>query len=100
MKKEEWIDGVRSAVEELDESWLLYEKVRRQAIQKYITELIQIENHSKHAIKEFIQAEEELTTFEVDQKQKGRIFLSGDYYDQLRKKLCGVICRLNSVANI
>jgi hypothetical protein len=32
MKKEEWIDGVRSAVEELDESWLLYEKVRQWAI--------------------------------------------------------------------
>lgn len=70
------------------------------AIKKYITELIQIENHAKHAIKQYIQVEEELATFEVDQKQRGRIFLSGEYYDRLRTKLCGVISRLNSVANI
>ena len=36
----------------------------------------------------------------MEEKQKGKIFLHGDYYDQLRKNLCKIISRLNSVANI
>jgi hypothetical protein len=41
-----------------------------------------------------------LTNFEKEQKQRGRIFLSGDEYEYLRGKLSSVVSRLNSVANV
>ncbi len=69
-------------------------------IQKYIKELIYIEGHAKAIIRGFIEAEKNLGDCETEQKLQGKIFLSGNEYEQNRKKLCEAISRLNSVANI
>lgn len=46
-----------------------------------------------------IMAEEELHSFENEQRCKGKIFLSGEEFNRLRENLCKIISHLNSVAN-
>ncbi len=66
----------------------------------YVLELMLIETDARRYISKAIQIESELTSIEIREKLKGKIFVQNDDYTNLRKKLCKVISQINSVANV
>ena len=50
-----------------------------------------IENDARRHISKAIELEKELTSIEIREKIKGKIFVVNDDYTNLRKKLCKVI---------
>lgn len=59
-----------------------------------------IETDARRYVKKAIKLEQELTSIEIREKIKGKIFFSSDEYTNIRKKLCSVICSVNAVANV
>ena len=59
-----------------------------------------IETDARRYISKAIEIESELTSIEIREKLKGKIFVQNDDYTNLRKKICKVISQINSVANV
>lgn len=79
----------KALLQSFDESWIVLE-------QKYITELIQIEEQARRLIVDAIQYEKALQHLESDNKMN--LLLSTEYREA-REKLIRSISKLNSVAN-
>jgi hypothetical protein len=82
-----------STLEVFDHIWTKYERT-------YIEELMAIENQARRFIIRAIEIEKCLTSIEIWEKVKGKIFVINEEYSLNRKKLCKIISKINSVANV
>ena len=87
------LDNIKSCLKEFDLKWVHYEE-------KYINELIIIEEKARKLITEGIKIEEELTNYENKSKIKGKLLINDKKYNELRTKLISNILKLNQIANI
>lgn len=58
-----------------------------------------IEKDARRFIMKGIEIEQEMKSYEIMEKMKGRIVIRSPNYDKLRKKFIEICCRINSVAN-
>lgn len=65
--------------------------------QKYINELILIENESRRFITQAIELEKDLMTFETRAKFRGMILLDNEEYNKIRTKLVNLLAKINNV---
>ena len=87
------LDNIKSCLKEFDLKWVHYEE-------KYINELIIIEEKARKLITEGIKIEEELTNYENKSKIKGKLLINDKKYNELRTKLIANILKINQIANI
>ena len=87
------LDNIKSCLKEFDLKWVHYEE-------KYINELIIIEEKARKLITEGIKIEEELTNYENKSKIKGKLLINDKKYNELRTKLISNILKINQIANI
>ena len=59
-----------------------------------------IETDARRYIQKAIEVESELTSIEIREKLKGKIYVQNEEYAKLRKQLCRIISQINSVANV
>lgn len=84
---------VERLLEQFDQDWSIYEK-------GYVTELMAIEADARFFVTDAIRLCKELTTFEKEQKRKGKfLFTSSDEYNTIRNQLLATVSKINSVAN-
>jgi hypothetical protein len=83
---------LKKELEEFDKKWVDYE-------QKYINELIYIENESRRLITDAIKIEKSLNELENKARCKGKFLLDSIEYNTLRGKLIEVFNQINRVAN-
>lgn len=81
---------MKFGLEEFDKNWVAFEE-------KYINELILIENESRRFITQAIEYEKDLMTFETRAKFRGMILLDNDEYNKMRAKLVNLVAKINSV---
>ncbi|KAL4464053.1 hypothetical protein ABPG74_005990 [Tetrahymena malaccensis] len=86
---------IASSLEKFDICWAKFEQL-------YVMELMVIETEARRYVQCAIEIEKELTSFEIREKIKGRIFISSQSqeYTNLRKTLCKYIAQMNAVANM
>ena len=87
------LGNIKSCLKEFDLKWVHYEE-------KYINELIIIEEKARKLITEGIKIEEELTNYENKSKIKGKLLINDKKYNELRTKLISNILKINQIANI
>ena len=87
------IDNIKSCLIEFDLKWVSYED-------KYINELIIIEEKARKLINEGIKIEKEITNYENKSKVKGKLLINDKKYNELRAKLIANILKINQIANI
>lgn len=83
-------NNLKKELEDFDIKWVNYE-------QKYINELIYIENESRRHITQAIQIEKELINYESIAKCKGKILMDSDEYNKIRAKLVNLFSQINKV---
>ena len=87
------LDNIKSCLIEFDLKWVHYEE-------KYINELIIIEEKARKLITEGIKIENEITNYENKSKVKGKLLINDKKYNELRSKLISNILKINQIANI
>ena len=87
------LDNIKSCLIEFDLKWVRYEE-------KYINELIIIEEKARKLITEGIKIENEITNYENKSKVKGKLLINDKKYNELRTKLILNILKINQIANI
>ena len=87
------LDNIKSCLKEFDLKWVHYEE-------KYINELIIIEEKARKLITQGIKIENELTNYENKSKIKGKLLINDKKYNELRTKLIFNILKINQIANI
>ena len=87
------LDNIKSCLIEFDLKWVRYEE-------KYINELIIIEEKARKLITERIKIENEITNYENKSKVKGKLLINDKKYNELRTKLILNILKINQIANI
>ena len=87
------LDNIKSCLIEFDLKWVHYEE-------KYINELIIIEEKARKLITEGIKIENEITNYENKSKVKGKLLINDKKYNELRTKLILNILKINQIANI
>ncbi len=85
-------EDVCKNLEEFDQTWVAYEQI-------YVLELMLIEADARRFVTEAISTEKELANIEQREKQRGRILLDTDDFNQKRDKLIKILGKINSVAN-
>ena len=86
-------DKVKLSLIDFDSKWVKYEE-------KYINELIEIEKKARKLILEGIKIENEITNYENKSKNKGKLLINDNKYNELRIKLINNILQLNKIANV
>lgn len=79
-------------MEDFDRKWTIYEKF-------YVFELMLIEKDARRHIINAIEIEEEIKTYEIRERLKGRVVIRSQVYDKLRRDFLETICRINTLAN-
>ena len=87
------LDNIHSCLIDFDMKWVRYEE-------KYINELIIIEEKARNLITEGIKLENEITQYENKSKIKGKLLINDKKYNELRTKLIANILKINQIANI
>ena len=87
------LDNIKSCLIEFDLKWVRYEE-------KYINELIIIEEKARKLITEGIKIENEITNYENKSKVKGKLLINDKKYNELRTKLISNILKINQIANV
>ena len=86
-------DKIKLSLIDFDSKWVKYEE-------KYINELIEIEKKARKLILEGIKIENEITNYENKSKNKGKLLINDNKYNELRIKLINNILQLNKIANV
>ncbi len=86
-------DKIKLSLIDFDSKWVKYEE-------KYINELIEIEKKARKLILEGIKIENEITNYENKSKNKGKLLINDNKYNELRIKLLNNILQLNKIANV
>ena len=84
---------LKNTLTNFDKNWVKYEE-------KYILELIDIEEKSRKLIVDAINIEKEITNYENKLNLRGKLVLNDKQYNQLRIKFIDIILNLNKVANV
>ena len=84
---------LKNTLTNFDKHWVKYEE-------KYIFELIDIEEKSRKLIVDAINIEKEITNYENKLNLRGKLVLNDKQYNQLRIKFIDIILNLNKVANV
>ena len=87
------LENIKSSLIDFDDKWVLYEE-------KYINELIIIEEKARKLIIDGIKIENEITQYENKSKVKGKLLINDKKYNELRTKLITNILRINQIANV
>lgn len=98
-------NNLKKGLEDFDKDWVSYENVYFIYIflyyfQKYIYELIDIENKSRRFVTYAIESDKNLKIFEDRAKNRGQIILDSEEFNNQRKTLVNLIVQINKVANI
>lgn len=107
-------NNLKQGLEEFDNEWVSYENVCilynsisniiyiifTHNYQKYIYELIDIENKSRRFVTYAIESDKSLKSFEERAKNRGQILLDSEEYNNQRQTLVNLIVQINKVANI
>jgi hypothetical protein len=65
----------------------------------YVLELMTIETNARKRVVDAIAIEKKLAAFEQQERNKGKVVLNCDSYNDLRHQLIDIICQMNAVAN-
>ena len=87
------LENIKSSLIDFDDKWVIYEE-------KYINELILIEEKARKLIIDGIKIENEITQYENKSKVKGKLLINDKKYNELRTKLISNILKINQIANI
>ena len=87
------LENIKSSLIDFDDKWVLYEE-------KYINELIIIEEKARKLIIDGIKIENEITQYENKSKVKGKLLINDKKYNELRTKLITNILKINQIANV
>ena len=87
------LENIRSCLIDFDTKWVHYEE-------KYINELIIIEEKARKLITDGIEIENEITKYENKSKVKGKLLINDKKYNELRSKLISNILKINQIANV
>ena len=85
--------NIKSCLIDFDTKWVHYEE-------KYINELIIIEEKARKLITDGIEIENEITKYENKSKVKGKLLINDKKYNELRTKLISNILKINQIANV
>ena len=87
------LENIKSCLIDFDTKWVHYEE-------KYINELIIIEEKARKLITDGIEIENEITKYENKSKVKGKLLINDKKYNELRTKLISNILKINQIANV
>ena len=87
------LENIKSCLIDFDTKWVHYEE-------KYINELIIIEEKARKLITDGIEIENEITKYENKSKVKGKFLINDKKYNELRTKLISNILKINQIANV
>ena len=100
VSEETFIGGVYTIMKEICASLLEFDKVWIEFEQLYVHELMAIETDARRFIIEAIELQKEMSSIEMQYKQRLQFLIDSKNYHNARAKLVTLIGKINSVANI